>query len=202
MRGMMRGLTIAKGLAVLALLLFPIAATAQDTQDGVPLQSSVLTIDSERLFADSLFGQRVTQEFEAESRALEVENRQIEAELVAEEKDLTEKRADLPAEEFRALADAFDKKVELIRLQQSTKSRTLTQGLDTGRREFLNAVQPILAAIMTETNAGIIVEQRSVFLSRLSIDITNLAIERLNAEIGDGSNPEPPMEEQSAEDKQ
>ncbi|MGH1354900.1 MAG: OmpH family outer membrane protein [Thalassovita sp.] len=195
----MRLTTLAKGLAVLALLLFPPMVVAQDAP---ALQSQVLTVDSERMFADSLFGQRVTQEFEAESKRLEVENRQIEADLIVEEKELTEKRATLPTEEFRALADAFDQKVELIRLQQSTKARALTQGLDSGRREFLSAVQPILAAIMTDTSAAIIVEQRSVFLSRLSIDITNLAIERLNAEIGDGTEPTQPLEDQSAEDAQ
>jgi Skp family chaperone for outer membrane proteins len=178
----------AKGLAVLALLFFAPMVTAQE---AMPAQSSVLTIDSERMFADSLFGQRVTQDFEAQSKQLEAENREIEAELIAEEQELTDKRATLSTEEFRALADAFDQKVELIRLQQSSKSRALTQALDTGRREFLSAVQPILARIMTETNAAIIVEQRSVFLSRLSIDITNLAIERLDAEIGAGNQPNP-----------
>jgi Skp family chaperone for outer membrane proteins len=186
MGGGVTGLLRAKGLAVLALLFLasPVPVLAQ--QETVQT-SAVLTIDSERLFAESLFGQRVTQEFEADSRALEAENRKIEAELIAEEKDLTEKRSSLSPDEFRALADAFDEKVEEIRIAQSSKSRTLTQGLDVGRRDFLTAVQPILAEIMTETNAAIIVEQRSVFLSRLSIDVTNLAIERLDAQIGDGA---------------
>lgn len=179
-----RVMTLAKGLAVLALLLFPPLANAQETS---VLQSTVLTIDSERLFAGSLFGQRVTREFETKSRELEAENSRIEADLIAEEKELTEKRGTLPNEEFRALADAFDQKVELIRLQQNTKARELTQGLDVGRRDFLNAVQPILASIMTQANAAIIVEQRSVFLSRLSIDVTNLAIEQLNEQIGEGT---------------
>ena len=181
---------LAKGLAVLALLLFPPASVAQES---ALIQSQVLTIDSERMFAESAFGLRVIEEFNTQSRALEAENGRIEAELIAEEKELTEKRASLPVQEFRALAEAFDQKVEAIRLQQNNKSRALNQTRDAARRQFLSAVQPVLAKLMTDTNAAIIVEQRTVFISRLSIDVTALAIERLNAEIGDGSDLEPPQ---------
>jgi Skp family chaperone for outer membrane proteins len=189
----------AKGLAMLALLFVATAPTLHAQEAALPA-SQVLTVDSERLFADSQFGQRVTAEFEVASRALEAENRQIEAELIAEEKELTEKRASLAPAEFRALADAFDVKVEQIRVQQSAKSRELTQGLDVGRRDFLAAIQPVLAQIMSDTNAAIIVEQRSVFLSRLSIDVTNLAIERLDAAIGDGSKTEETPENETTKD--
>ncbi|MEZ5675357.1 periplasmic chaperone for outer membrane proteins Skp [Thalassovita litoralis] len=175
-----------KGLAMLALLLLlTTGATAQE--GGSIVQSPVLTIDSDRMFAASAFGQRVAQDFEAQGKVLETENRRIEAELIAEEKDLTTKRATLPPERFRALADAFDAKVETIRSEQNAKTRALTQTTDTARRQFLIAARPVLEQLMQETNAAIIVERRSIFLSARAIDITDLAIERLNAQIGDGS---------------
>lgn len=179
----------AKGLAVLALLLFaPVAHAQQNTV--IPTQ--VLTIDSERMFAESEFGLRVSEEYATQSRALEAENARIEAELIAEEKELTEKRMTLPTEEFRALAEAFDQKVEAIRQEQNNKSRALTQTREAARRQFIRATQPVLVDIMTETNAAIIVEQRTVLISRLSLDVTGLAIERLNAKIGDGSDMDTP----------
>lgn len=186
----MRG-WIEKGLALLALLL--LVATAASAQDAQVVQSPVLTVDSERLFVGSGFGQRIAAEFEANGKALEAENRRIEAELIAEEKRLTERRPSLTPEAFRTLADAFDEKVEKIRAQQNAKSRTLTQSTDTARRQFLVAARPVLEQIMQDANAGIIVERRSVFLSMRTIDITDLAIERINSVIGDGSSL-PPLE--------
>ncbi len=173
-----------KGLAVLALLLF--MATGLAAQDMTVVQSPVLTVDSERLFSQSQFGQRISEEVEAQGKVLEAENRRIEGELTAEEKALTERRPTLPPEEFRALADAFDDKVEKIRAEQNAKTRALTQGTDTARRQFLIATRPVLEAIMLETGAALIVERRSVLLSLRSIDITDLAIDRLDAAIGDG----------------
>lgn len=175
---------IEKGLALLALLLFAGALYAQDT--GI-VQSPVLTVDSDRLFAASQFGQRVSQEFETSGKALEAENRRIESELIAEEKDLTKQRSGMAPDAFRTLADAFDTKVERIRTEQNAKTRTLTQVTDTARRQFLIAARPVLETLMQEAKAAIIVERRSIFLSVRAIDITDLAIDRVNSVIGDGS---------------
>lgn len=173
-----------KGLAMLALLFW--LSPGVIAQEAGIVQSPVLTIDSERMFVTSDFGQRVAQDFEAQGKILEAENSRMEAELMAEEKELTTKRASLPADQFRGLADAFDTKVERIRAQQNAKSRALTQTTDTARRQFLIAARPVLEQLMQEANAAIIVERRSIFLSARAIDITDLAIERLNAQIGDG----------------
>lgn len=173
-----------KGLALLALLLFLGGqAAAQET----PIQSPVLTIDSEQVFLSSDFGKKFAADFEAKGKVLEAENRRIEAELIAEEKELTERRPSLTPDAFRALADAFDAKVERIRAEQNAKSRALTQTTDVARRQFLLAVRPVLEQIMLDANAAIIVEHRSIFFSARSINVTDLAITRLNAEIGDGS---------------
>ncbi len=85
------------------------AAVAQE-----PPPDAVIVIDQERLFQDSLFGRRITAELEERSAELAAENRAIEAELIAEERDLTVRRSELEPEEFRALADAFDEKVDRL----------------------------------------------------------------------------------------
>ena len=77
--------------------------------------SPILTIESERFFAQSAFGQRVAREIEEEGAILAKENRKIEADLTAEEKALTDKRAGMDPEAFRALADTFDEKVQTMR---------------------------------------------------------------------------------------
>lgn len=176
-----------RGLPALALSLAlagsALAASAQ--QLGLP-QSDILTISSERLFAESLFGKRIAAEIEAQSASLASENRRIEAELTAEEKALTEKRAGMNPTEFRSLADAFDEKVQIIRKTQDTKARALAQKSETARVQFLEAARPVLGAVMQEAGAGVILERSSVFLSANATDITEIAIERIDAAIGAG----------------
>ncbi|UWR69918.1 OmpH family outer membrane protein [Phaeobacter inhibens] len=161
---------------------FPIGETLQL---GAP-QTGLLTIHSERLYAESAFGQRVTQELDAEGAVLTAENRRIEAELRAEELDLTERRSSMDPEAFRALADAFDKKVQETRRSQDQKLRGINQMGEDARRDFFTASLPVLQQIMLEAGAGAILEHASVFLSADAADVTDLAIARVNEVLGDG----------------
>ncbi|MHA6262042.1 OmpH/Skp family outer membrane protein [Arenibacterium sp. CAU 1754] len=165
-------------------------ANAQEL--GLP-QSAILTISSDRLFSGSDYGRRVAAEIEADGAILSAENRKIEAELTAEEHELTTKREQMGPDEFRALADAFDEKVQEIRRTQDTKARTLSQRGEEARVAFYQAARPVLAALMREAGAGVILERSSVFLSANATDITDIAISRINAAIGDGTQtaPEP-----------
>lgn len=149
--------------------------------------SPILTIESERFYVQSAFGQRVAREIEADSAVLAAENRKIEADLTEEEKELTEQRAQMEPDEFRKLADAFDEKVQTIRRTQDAKARALNQRNESDRLEFINAAGPVLEVLMRDAGAAVILERRSVFLSANAIDVTDDAIQRMNAAIGDGS---------------
>ncbi|WP_411350941.1 OmpH family outer membrane protein [Leisingera aquaemixtae] len=197
MRQLAPGGWAARGFAV-ALACFGAApAFAQDTaqpapgqgrgyQLGLP-QSGILTIQPERLFSESAFGQRVEREMEAEGAVLTAENRRIEAELRREELELTERRSGMEPQAFRALADAFDQKVQDTRRRQEQKLREITQMGEEARREFISASLPVLQQILRETGAGAILDHASVFLSADAADITSLAIARVDAVLGDGA---------------
>lgn len=161
-------------------------ASAQAQQLGVP-QSGVLTISGERLFSGSAFGQRVFREIEAEGASLAEENERIVAALSKEEKDLTDQRADLTPEEFRPLAEAFDEKVQTHRESQRAKLDALARRSEEARSIFFEVAQPVLIELMRESGASMIIERSSVFLSSDASDITDAAIARIDAAIGDGS---------------
>ncbi|MDO6584600.1 OmpH family outer membrane protein [Salipiger sp. 1_MG-2023] len=165
------------------------AQTAAQTGADQPnvVQSAVLTIEIDRLFSESAYGQRIGAELEAESNAIAVENRRIESELTEEERSLTEQRATLPQARFRELADAFDQKVQALRQEQDAKARALGTLSEESRRQFLALAEPVLGDIMQETGAAALLDKRSVFLSADAIDITSLAIARIDAAIGDGA---------------
>ncbi|QAX29469.1 OmpH family outer membrane protein [Leisingera sp. NJS204] len=160
--------------------------TGAEFQLGLP-QSGILTIQPDRLFSESAFGKRVEREIEAEGAVLTAENRRIEAELRAEELELTERRSDMAPDAFRALADAFDQKVQETRRRQDQKLREINQMGEEARREFIAASLPVLQQIMRETGAGAILDHASVFLSANAADITSLAIGRIDEVLGDGA---------------
>ncbi|WP_424986260.1 OmpH family outer membrane protein [Microbulbifer sp. S227A] len=196
MRRLRRALVMLIRGAVLATAI-PVVATAQ--QLGLP-DSVILTISSDRLFNDSAFGQRVAREFEAASGDLARENRRIEQELTEEEQDLTERRPEMDPAAFRELADAFDAKVKEFRRTQDAKARALVQKNEEEQVKFIQAARPILTDLMREAGAGVVLERSSVFLSVTAIDVTEVAINRLNATIQDGRNgaalPETPDKQQ------
>lgn len=178
-------LRFAKTLTV-ALMFMSAAVSVSAQTFSAPRATPILTVESDRLFTESAFGVRVTQDIEADQSVLLAENRKIEAELEAEEKRLTELRADMEPGEFRAVADAFDERVQGIRVEQDGKARAIAEARDDQRALFFQAAQPVLTELMREMRAEILIERRTVLISSNAIDITDRAIERLNSAIGDG----------------
>lgn len=167
--------------------LFAGPSVAQD----VPAPSApILTLDQERLYGASVFAKRVRETLEANSRVLAAENRRIEATLRAEERQLTEDRATMDAVEFRALAEDFDERVTAIRQAQADKRNALQDEADAERTRFFQLAFPVLFELVQETGALAILNQSAVILSLRSIDVTDLAIERVNAQLGEAPPPQ------------
>ena len=143
-------------------------------------QSPILTVDQDRLFAETRIGSEALTEFEAGAAALAAENARIEAELVAQERDLTERRPTMDPAAFRAEADAFDARVQSIRAEQDEKARILTETRDAARQSFFAEVGDVLSEIVRERGALLVLDRRDVVLSADQIDITAEAVRRLN----------------------
>ena len=169
-----------------------VCTPAMSQQDGGlsnlgVVQSLILTVAPETLYTQSDFGQRITREIEAESAEIAAENRRIEAELTAEERELTELRDSLAPADFRARAEAFDEKVQRLRREQDEKVRAVGTRNEEARRALLTAAQPVLLQLMVESGAVAVLDRRVVLLSVDSVDITEQAILRVNAEFGEGA---------------
>jgi Skp family chaperone for outer membrane proteins len=95
------------GLVGVMLGVFGIWGTPGVAQTGAPV-SQILTLDQDRLFAESLYGKALEARLIVATQALAAENRKMEQDLAAEEADLTKKRPTMAASAFQALADAFD----------------------------------------------------------------------------------------------
>ena len=155
-------------------------------------QMSVVVLDRDALYANSLFGQRVRGDVEAALSELTSQNRRIEAELEAEEQRLTEMRATTETADFRALAIAFDEKVEGIRRAQSAKERAISQQTDRAQALFFEQARPVLSRLAIDSGALVILDRRSVIAAADQVDITTEAVARIDEVLGEGAGLEQP----------
>jgi Skp family chaperone for outer membrane proteins len=170
------------------------AAIPFDTIDPLAqssrFQSQVLTINQQRLFEESDFGKSSLSRLEKDSRGLQAEIRKIESDLEIEERLLTERRATLSPDDFQPLARAFDDKVEKIRAAWGAKDRDLKRQREQDQQTFFESAVPILADLMQEMGAVLLVDQSSVILSLDRVDITQTAMDRINARLSSPTAPE------------
>lgn len=172
-------------LAALLWLAGPLSLVAQER-----VQTPILTLNQEALYARSLFGQRVEQELQRASEELAAENRRIEAALVAEEAQLTEDRPTMDPAAFRELAEDFDERVTGIRRAQADKRASLQRIADSERTRFFELAYPVLLRMVEEIGALAILDQSAIIIAARLIDVTETAIARVDAEIGAAPLPE------------
>ncbi|MDW3116610.1 MAG: OmpH family outer membrane protein [Roseovarius pacificus] len=178
------GLAVVRRVLV-ALSLLCAAVPGAVAQDMGVIESDILVIDPDRLFAETQLGLRMTSTLRAEREALIARNRELEAQLEAEEKALTDLRAQTSPEEFRKLADTFDSKVQEIRSQSERRARDLERNSSQATVQFMRLIEPVLVQIMREAGAAVVMDSRNVLLRAGAIDITDLAITRIDERIGD-----------------
>lgn len=173
MRRAWLGLVLALGIVAPAL--------TQEVSQPLPQATPVLTLDKERVFRESISGQRIEAAIAAENEALAAENREIDAALEAEERDLTDRRPTLGVAEFEALAEAFNTKAVDLRETQIAKAKALERKRDEERQAFFQSLVPVLGAIMRDAGAFVILDDAAVLVSFDRIDITTEAIARMDA---------------------
>ena len=178
--------------ALLAALLFAFAApiAAQESaQEGreVPALRDVMLIDSARLFRETRLGQRISAEIDAQAVALNEENDRIVRALTEEERSLTELRPDMEPEAFRAAAEEFDQRVQEIRRARDAAEAALRRDGRAAQIAFSEAILPVIDGLMRERGVVALIERNAAFLAFPQADLTDAAIARIDAELGDGA---------------
>ena len=163
-----------------------LALSPSVAQEVGVVQSEILVLDRDKLFAETQLGQSLSDAYLSRREALIARNRELEAELEAEELELTRLREETAPEEFRDLANAFDAKVQTIRQESDRAVRELEQNRERAPIIFMRTVEPILVEIMRDAGGVVVMDVRSVLLSADIVDITDLAISRIDQRIGVG----------------
>ena len=193
MRGAYRRLVCALALAAWPAVGCAQSAAPSDSLATPVARSQIAVIEQERLFLQTRFGKAMQASTDTARKALQAENQRLEADLEAEERKLTDQRTTMPADQFRPLAEAFDEKVKGIRQAQDTKARELARRAEEDRARFVETAAPILAALMSELGAVVLIDKSVAVLSMDSIDVTDEAIAKIDAVLGDGQDAKAPQ---------
>lgn len=170
--------------------LFPSFSLSQTK--NIPLESnrenlkrSVLVISHEKIFNDTNLGKAIFKKFKDKETILLIDAERIEKLFIEEEKELTLSRPNLDTSEFLNLANDFDKRVELERVNQRNKEAVINENLKKWKKIFFNTFMiPIIQDFMKIYEASIVIDIDSnafklvIFDSR--INITDGVIKRMN----------------------
>ena len=170
--------------------LFPFFSLSQTK--NIPLESnrenfkrSVLVISHEKIFNDTNLGKAIFKKFKDKETTLLIDAERIEKLFIEEEKELTLSRPNLDTSEFLNLANDFDKRVELERVNQRNKEAVINENLKKWKKNFFNTFMiPIIQDFMKIYEASIVIDIDSnafklvIFDSR--INITDGVIKRMN----------------------
>lgn len=164
---------------------------------------AVLVLDVEQAYASSAWGKRAQADIETLAREIEAENLRMEDELVAEEQALAAERSALSAADFREKAEAFDTRAQTVRRDRRQAAVDLGSRAQADRNAFVEATLPVIAGIMQERSAGIVLDRRQVLAAVNGVDVTQELVARMDEQVGDGGQlPElPPAEDGGTDDQ-
>ncbi len=160
----------------------PVAAQDQT----VVLPSPIMVVDFERVFVETLYGQRIAAAVSEERERVQADNDRIAAELLAEETALTEARATMEPDAFRAAAEAFNERAQSVRSDREIEQDKLVQLRDSERSQFLERIRPIVLALMLERGAVVAMDRRAVIQAIGSANATEDAVDLIDKTLGDG----------------
>ncbi|WBU59101.1 OmpH family outer membrane protein [Paracoccus albus] len=152
----------------------------------LPAQTAVLILDVEQAYLASEWGQRAQSDIEAAAREIEAENTRMEEQLVSEERALAAERETLSPAEFREKAEVFDLRAQEVRRERRQAAVDLGTRAQADRTAFVDAALPVIAAIMQDRSAGVVLDRRQVMAATNAVDITQQLIERMDRDVGDG----------------
>jgi Skp family chaperone for outer membrane proteins len=151
------------------------------------VQSPILTLDRDELFARSQFGRALRARIEVQTTKAEAEARRLDSEAEAEERALTQLRAAMSPQDFAPLAAAFDAKVQRLRAERDAAAAELRAQQTAAQQQFLQAAAQVIGDYMVESGAVAIIDKSAMIVQLTSLDVTDAVVAKLDEVLGDGS---------------
>jgi outer membrane protein len=165
-----------------ALLLASQAVFAAPPPTGTPAPK-ILVIDRAAILRGSFVGQNIMKQVQALTVTAEGGLKGRDAALRSEGQALQQQLAILSPSVKAAKIKAFEAKQAALQQDVQKQQGLIQGGVLKARQQVEQALGPILQAIMTERGANLLLDRNAVVLGTVDVDITSVAITRLNQKM-------------------
>ncbi len=159
-----------------------VAQTAGPANPG-PVIPGVCVYYNQRLLAQSTAGQAVQARMEQLSQEVQGELTPYGTAIQTEIQTLQQSGAGLPEAERNSRSQVLQQRIQEAQQLEQTRDNELRYTLSEQRRLISVAVEPILVAIYQERGCGLLLSREGVFMMNPAMDVTDLAIQRLNTAL-------------------
>jgi len=168
-----------------ALAALPIMGTisAPTAVHAQAAQTAILVVDLERISADSAAGKNGQSQLQAKAQTVQARVKTLSDQIGAEYQALDKARASMAQEAFQAKAKDLETRRGNAENEVRGRQQDLAQAADFVRRQILEAVDPIIKAIMRERGAQMVLVQDATMAYVPSVDVTEEVIKRLNVSL-------------------
>ena len=167
--------------ALASLVASTAAAQTQGPANPGPVIPGVCVYFNQRLLATSTAGQAV--QTRMEQLATEVQG-ELSPYATAIQTEITSlQQGGQAADPDGARRTALQARIQEAQTLEETRQNELRYTLSEQRRLISAAVEPILVAVYQERGCGILLDRESVFILNPAMDVTDVVIQRLNAQL-------------------
>ena len=170
-------------LALASLVATGAAAQSQGPANPGPVIPGVCVYYNARLLAQSTAGQAVNTRMQQLAQEVQGELAPYATAIQNEATALQSSGASLPAAEAQQRQQALRQRATEAQQLEQTREAELRYTLQQQRGAISQAVEPILVAIYQERGCGLLLDRESVFMMNPAMDVTDLAIQRLNVAL-------------------
>jgi Skp family chaperone for outer membrane proteins len=159
------------------------AQQAAAPQNPGPVVPGVCVYYNARLLAQSAAGQAVEARMQQLAQEVQGELQPYATTIQTEAQALQAGASSIPADQLQQRRQQLQQRAQEAQQLEATRENELRYTLAMQRQAITEAVSPILTALYQERGCGLLLDRESVFMMNPAMDVTDMAIQRLNTAL-------------------
>jgi Skp family chaperone for outer membrane proteins len=158
-------------------------AQTQGPANPGPAIPGVCVYFNQRVLAQSTVGQAVQTRMEQLAQEVQGELQPYATAIQTEVQALQQGATTIPADQMNQRRQALQQRIQEAQQLEGTRDNELRYTLSQQRQKISESVEPLLVAVYQEKGCGIMIDRESVFIMNPAMDVTDVVIQRLNAQL-------------------
>lgn len=155
-------------------------SSAQDAGNGTP---KIAVIDMQKIMRESEAVQSIQRQIEQQRSEYQEQLRQKEQQLRTADEELTRQRSVLSSDAFQKKRRELEEQVGTLQRDIQSSKRQLDQNYSKAMKSVQQKLVEIVGDIASKRNLDMVIGKTTVVLVKPELDITDAALERLNATV-------------------